>query len=322
MWFEQLVGFPETDGDDVRSRLELDGEWLTSTVSGRRMRCGTLALASLGELRATTPAEERGPNRLRQLVADVRELHRDTESAGATFQVASQFNLLEMVSPTVTPEAGIDRYERDRTQGPACAIACSAGTILRNYFAPIEGQLGQTSDRQLDGLADLRRHLAGDAPGWQMINGYAMFDDDALADVAGTLAGMTEAELDHARALLRVGVHRDVEVTTAPTAHTVTQVYCSALPVSYNAGPPERFERLARLVLEAAYEATLLAATGPRVYLTLLGGGVFGNVEAWIIDAIERALTVLDNRGLDVAVVSYGAPNPLVDRLVERHNSR
>ena len=40
---------------------------------------------------------------------------------------------MEIISPSVTPEAGIDGYETDRPQGPACAIACGAGTIYRNY---------------------------------------------------------------------------------------------------------------------------------------------------------------------------------------------
>ncbi len=46
----------------------------------------------------------------------------------------------------------------------------------------------------------------------------------------------------------------------------------------------------AKLILDAAYEATLLAAvlnasrTGVNViYLTMLGGGVFGNEDAWIL---------------------------------------
>ena len=40
------------------------------------------------------------------------------EFAGALFQVASQFNLLEMVSPDVTPEHGVSGYAHDLTLGP------------------------------------------------------------------------------------------------------------------------------------------------------------------------------------------------------------
>jgi hypothetical protein len=38
------------------------------------------------------------------------------------FQVASQFNLLEMVSFSVTPEQGVTGYESHHTQGPAGAV--------------------------------------------------------------------------------------------------------------------------------------------------------------------------------------------------------
>jgi hypothetical protein len=57
------------------------------------------------------------PGRLKVSVVrgDVRQMHQAPENAGALFQVASQFNLLEMVSPRVTPEDGITRYQHDRT---------------------------------------------------------------------------------------------------------------------------------------------------------------------------------------------------------------
>ncbi|WP_423186374.1 hypothetical protein ACO1PK_14805 [Alishewanella sp. d11] len=48
---------------------------------------------------------------LEEFVADVLELHANPDNAGALFQVASQFNLLEMVSPNVTAEQGITRYQ-------------------------------------------------------------------------------------------------------------------------------------------------------------------------------------------------------------------
>jgi hypothetical protein len=56
------------------------------------------------------------PERLKVSVVtgDVRQMHRSPENTGALFQVASQFNLLEMVSPTVTPEQGVTRYQHDR----------------------------------------------------------------------------------------------------------------------------------------------------------------------------------------------------------------
>ena len=60
----------------------------------------------------------------------------------------------------MTPEHGVTRYQHDHTQGPACAIAAGAATIYRNYFAPVGGSHGQTTERQFDGLADLGETLA------------------------------------------------------------------------------------------------------------------------------------------------------------------
>lgn len=334
MWFEELVGFPERDGADVRARLRVEGEEMESTGNGRRMRCGSLELASLDDLRRRTAGLGSGSAQLslREVVGNAGSLHRDERNAGAVFQAASQFNLLEMVAPEVTPEAGISGYEHDATQGPACAVACGAGTILRNYFVEVNGRIGQSADNQIDCLADVGAYLftdtdtEGDAePAWVMRNGYAMFDAAGLARVDDRLASMSAAELDEVRARLRVGVHHDVEVTTAPSGHLVTQVYCSALPVAYNRLPSEAFERFARLVLEAAYEATLRAAAlaaqrsgNPTVFLTMLGGGVFGNDMAWIVDAIDRACTVAADLPLDVAIVSFRRPSPAVADLMRR----
>jgi hypothetical protein len=334
MWFEELVGFPERDGADVRARLRIEGEEMVSTANGRRMRCGSLELASLGDLRSRTTGLGGGSTQLsmREVVGDAGALHRDERNAGAVFQAASQFNLLEMVSPEVTPEAGIAGYQHDPTQGPACAVACGAGTILRNYFVEVNGRIGQSADHQIDCLADVAAHLFGATdddgvvgPGWVMRNGYAMFDAEGLERVDARLASMSADEIDEVRSHLRVGVHHDVEVTSAPSGHVVTQVYCSALPVAYNPLPSAGFERFARLVLEAAYEATLrvgalnAARTGnSTVFLTMLGGGVFGNDMAWIVDAIDRACTVAAELPLDVAIVSFRSASPAVAELVRR----
>lgn len=69
------------------------------------------------------------------------------------------------------------------------------------------------------------------------------------------------------------------------------------------------------LILEAAYEATLLAAVlnarrgaSNTVLLTRLGGGAFGNEDEWIDNAMRRALNKVQTVDLDVRLVSFGAP--------------
>jgi hypothetical protein len=49
------------------------------------------------------------------VTGDVRHMHKSPENAGALFQVASQFNMLEMTGPEVTPEHGVTIYQYDGT---------------------------------------------------------------------------------------------------------------------------------------------------------------------------------------------------------------
>ncbi|MBW2733873.1 MAG: hypothetical protein JRH20_15910 [Deltaproteobacteria bacterium] len=315
MWFEDLMGFAEASPTQVRENIKHTGDSLVSKVNARRVRCGRLTLPSLAELRESThPVLSDKRASLSEVVADVRALHEDPANVGALFQAASQFNLLEMASSSVTPEAGVGVYEHDCTQGPACAMACGGGTIFRNYFAPVGDQLGQTAEHQINGLADLLSAL-GNPKQWNVRNGYALPTIEGLHEVNAKLAAASDEERDELRGHLRIGVQHDVEVLG--TEHLVTQVYGSALPVAYGVKPAELWEPFARLVLEASYEATLLVAQQQGiwvVYLTLLGGGVFGNHEDWIRDAILRALPLA--RGLDVRIVSYGHSNAMVQGIV------
>ncbi|MEZ5382483.1 MAG: hypothetical protein R2754_11910 [Microthrixaceae bacterium] len=95
--------------------------------------------------------------------------------------------------------------------------------------------------------------------------------------------------------------------------------------MAYNRLPEASFEPFARLVLEASYEATLRTAAlsverggNPAVFLTMLGGGVFGNDQDWIIDAIDRACTLLSDAPIDVAIVAYRSPSPAIAALIDR----
>jgi len=313
MWFRQLTGFDESP-EAVTRLLRMEGETLRSLANGRSFHAGRLETPSLRELRERSRALAlpKGSLSFDEIAADVRELHRDPAHAGALFQVASQFNLLEMVSPEIPPEAGIDRYDGDPTQGPACAVACGAGTIYRRYFVPLGGpRPGQSAERQIDTLVDLCRALGNDDRGlWRMRNGYALATAEGLERISRRLAASNEDARDALRQLLRIGIQWETEVTLEGAGHRVSQAYCSALPVAYSPHPARLWEPFARLILEAAYEATLHAALlnlhthgDPRVYLTLLGGGAFGNDPRWIREAMDRALKRFAETPLEVRLV-------------------
>jgi len=330
-WFESLTGCREESPERVRECLVVDGDRLCSMANGREWRCGTLETPTLSELgqRARVVAPFQAVTSVREVVANVQTLHLDASNAGAMFQVASQFNLLEMSSPDLVPEDGIGRYETDRTQGPACAVAAGAGTIYRNYFIPLNGEIGQTAQRQIDCLADIGNRLGNlDQGHWKMVNGYALPSNRGLQAVTEQLKGLDEPARDEIRALLRIGIQGDTQVTLNESTHVVSQAYCSAMPVAYTNHSSDAWAPFAILILEAAYEATICASienasrTGNnRVYLTLLGGGAFGNETTWILNAIYRAVSLNKDCGLEIAIVSYGRSNPAVQQLVSKLNS-
>jgi hypothetical protein len=110
----------------------------------------------------------------------------------------------------------------------------------------------------------------------------------------------------------------------------VTQVFTAACAVGYSSvRNADLWEPLARLALHAAYEGTLWGACqvaermggaggSRKVFLTLVGGGVFGNKLAWICDAVLRAVSVFREAGLQVCLVLYQPPVPAEVQLMLR----
>jgi len=330
VWFTELWGFPEGPSyAETQRKFRMEGEELVCDDAPHpRQFVGPFSTPTLAELRAelSSPPPSAPPARPQLLrfghVAEpvgVVPLIMDARNAGCVFQAASQFNALEMVGPGVTPQAGIGVYETDPTQGPKCALACPAATLYRNYLHDAGGGPG-AGRCQIDCLSDVARVVGNDTFGyWSMQNGYSLptgpgamraLGERLLADAGLTLA---------AEAALRVAVHWDTQVKP-PGTHRVTQVFASAAPVAYaKATPSAEWAPFARLVLRAAYDATLTAAAvrsrreggrRVRVFLTSLGGGAFGNRTEWITSAIRAALERHSHEPLDVVLVHYGTRCP------------
>lgn len=273
------------------------------------------------------------PINVQEVISDVQSLHADPKNAGALFQVASQFNLLEMIHPDVTPDRGVTGYENDRTQGPACSMACGAGLIYRNYFVPVNGETGQAAERQLNMLDQFEQQLLPLVNEhakqffeslWQMKNGYALPSAEQLKAINLTLEQLSPAQIEELSGSIKIGVQYDTEVTLQNCSHLVSQAYCSAMPVAYSQHSSELWQPLASLILQAAYQATLAAAVinaqrngNNQVYLTLLGGGAFGNSMDWIISAISTAINSYKDSGLCLRLVSYGRSKAVVKQLID-----
>jgi len=330
-WFEQLFGFREDSYEQTRRRFSVDGTTLRSLVNDRSFEIGTFRTPTLASLRERAP--EVRPGRLEithEVVGDVLELHALPDNHGALFQVASQFNCLEFADPREVPEDGVTGYASDPTQGPACSLAAAAATVVRNYFAPVGGGEGQTRDRQIDNLDALAGMLGAPGEYFEVVNGYTWSDETRLRRLRERMAAYDRERLLDA---VKIGLQTDVGVTFArrfvepERPAVVSQAFCSALSCGYTQVGLDHWEPLATLVLDAAYEATLWAAAlhrraederAPRIWLTFLGGGAFGNRTEWIGQAIGRALARLEGVALDVRIAHYRKRREAVVEGIER----
>jgi len=82
-------------------------------------------------------------------------------------------------------------------------------------------------------------------------------------------------------------------------------------------------------VLEAAYEATLLARIlqaqrnkSTVVMLTLLGGGAFGNAQDWIFSTFSRALQMVSEQDLAIRFLSTSSPSQKLQIFAQEGISR
>ena len=167
-------------------------------------------------------------------------------------------------------------------------------------------------------------HKLKSLPPWQVQNGYI----DSTFDRIDSFNKLLQAEEGgdalqrKLETLLCIGVQEDTDITDSMMSDIMkcTQVYASAVSIGYSNLPPNSWEPLARLVLNAAYKATLLVGIlksmeaqskgePPRpILLTKLGAGVFKNKNEWVIDAISKALASIATYNvvdLDVRIVHF-----------------
>ena len=96
------------------------------------------------------------------------------------------------------------------------------------------------------------------------------------------------------------------------------------MPVAYSNVEADLWEPFARLILEATYEATFWAAlknyqqtNSNKLFLTLVGGGAFGNKPHWILESLQKVISKFRNTPLDVKIVSFRAPNPMLKNFID-----
>lgn len=286
--------------------------------------------------------------------ANVQDLHTNSpelfpneQQPTIVIQAASQFNCLEMIGPNVSPNDGVSNYFRDHTQGPACALSCPSALVYRNYLhAHINRNVGQCTT-QID-MAENVGKLLGNQDKWKMSNGYLIPRKGGMGEIGGLLRNGEEGQKLYERCVseIQVGVQWDTEVKSEKVwkkkvkaggkweeeaaaestagVRKVCQVYCSGCPVNYTGkvcGAKE-WKDFACCALDGCYLATLLAgafiskSTGKKVtvYLTMVGGGVFGNLMSWVVAAVRKNLvkvagmTECFGAELEIVMVHYSPP--------------
>ena len=254
-----------------------------------------------------------------------------TDYQGALFQAASQFNALERVGPGVAPSDGVMTQDWDTPQGPACACACPAALLYRNYFAT------KHDDDQID-LAHGIKALFQRENIFVSRNGYLFLSDQGKVIIETRYRDKTKWHelLQQIQAQYQVFVHWDTAVTnqsqSTKAKHSVDkvgQVFLAALPYAYksfisgvaewNTVDEKIKEDLATAVLKGAFEATLRielermklgGKTRGMVFLTAPGGGAFGNKIRWVLNALKEVLPQFKSYPLDVFFNIYEDTDP------------
>lgn len=266
---------------------------------------------------------------------DVAYLQALRENNGAMFQAASNFNGIEAVSEKSWPDRDtfLTDYINDNTQGPSASISAGAAAISR-VLLPFYNESDtskatswrQSHDRQVELLKGLEEYCTVE-------NGYIV--------QKGTEREVTDDEWDAVVGRVRVGVHvdaqvqfghtdasRQMEVVPRAAGQRISQVFCAAMNLGQglsgytNAGYPGS-KRMSEALLEAAYRGTYLAAIrhgSPRLFLTLIGGGVFRNDVGTIMRVIEKvhleiACTEKNVSLREVHVVLFNEPVELTEVL-------
>jgi hypothetical protein len=338
MGIARLIGFSDSRVGYPRTKqlLQFDGRSVRSIENGRAFDIGEFEYVTLEELRTRVEAiksEESNtdfgtPNHVSHndpVKEDVQDYMRNPDFNNALFQVASQFNLLEMGHYTMKPEHGVDVYWHDYTQGPACAKATIGATLFRNYFVEHEGKQGQTADRQINGLRDILSHLGiVEDESYQYENGYVRLTKENLRKCSAMIDQLSKEERFNLLGKLSVGIHWECQVNDHERGlnQNVSLILCSGLPLgTYKRDGvlPIDAESLGRLVQDGMQEATILAGAlnkikfgTSKVVLTKLGLKSFGNPIDWVTSATHRALDLVPC-SLDVLQFHFSDREPEFD---------
>ncbi len=266
-WFEKIIGFNEAD-------FNYTLEELPSSVISRTGKFSQLSIKELIILKEKLNKIKN--NKHLKLFVNYRNDNNNVDKFDTSalqyysenntlFQVASNFNCLEVPSASYNPFNGyfITKQMTDRTQGPSASGGASFGSILR---------LIKHKEKNIDLLENTNLITNNGKLKYSDNSDFKEFDSD----------------------LIKVGFHQNVmacflrsdEFRYKENGAIINQVFTSTCICSDN-----KPNNLSKLLLEKAYEGTYLCGIihdVPKIVLTLIGGGVFNNYIPLIIEIIAR----------------------------------
>eukprot|EP01124_Arcella_intermedia_P024565 TRINITY_DN4165_c0_g2_i4.p1 TRINITY_DN4165_c0_g2~~TRINITY_DN4165_c0_g2_i4.p1 ORF type:complete len:819 (+),score=199.11 TRINITY_DN4165_c0_g2_i4:42-2498(+) len=326
-WFKDIVGasepkfrkFTKTPFLCINKNL-----WIKNIENGRLTKAGRLSLVSMDKMmteinqrisimptrwRKTVPIvilSRRGGDEKSSKFVDVSYLQGLPDNQRAVFQVASNFNAIESADENISPGNSAtftQDYVNDKTQGPIASISAGAAAICRvhaPFYDPRKphSKWTQNSKRQLNFLKNLEEYFT-------IKNGYVVLNDNSK-DLPDEKA--PGKPWDTLLKSFLVAYHRSVQVTSTTRENgyynkivnenqLIDQVFSAALNINQGTSGEDNkktknIESKCKFLLKCAYESAYVSAIyheRKKLYLTLVGAGVFGNNLDWIYESILQA---------------------------------
>lgn len=292
------------------------GHFEQNTISELQDRCNGMDLPGGGTFNVIEGIDTGWNSWFRHHV-DIGALQADPANRDAVFQVASNFNALETVNAHQNIDIQfLEQYINDLTQGPAASISAAPGLIQRHYFMYYD------SNQPKNTWPQTQAHH---------VNFLDLIPDGLPVSVAGYVV------LPHNPGVLtpenygsiKIGYQGDVQVTHGFMVdrnrhyfiadHNPNQMINQVFTAAIDLGVTNRQHlllndarafALAQQVLNAAYEGTLRKAFVEgkrRVFLTLVGCGVFANNVIWAFNAIQRMSHFIRTSGMEVTLIRYSS---------------
>jgi len=237
---------------------------------------------------------------------DVSYLQTLKENRNAVFQIATNFNAVNGINETAAPDRDrfTESYHFDKTQGPIASISAGGGAIVRVH-APFfnskkpSSTWCQNSQHQMNFVSEkkLSKHFP-------VQNGYVVY--------TGAEPKFPKEDSKDYKKLLSsyfIAYHRNQQVVygrcISPTQIELVQdpeqrvdhVCCAAVNMLQratginNKGIDAKRTKM-EFILQAVYNSAYLSAIynqREKLFLTLVGGGAFGNEFPAIFKAIHNA---------------------------------